>query len=146
MAKTKAKTSDQVVPLRCVQTCVGADGIERPYLSREHLYEAEMIGFEIASYREGARARLAEAARLEQETALRVGQLRQEAQFFQRKQQEAGDRHKRLFDRLGQLYGLDFKHALYDSETGIITVDFDQQTAATRQQARAAKAINKEKD
>jgi hypothetical protein len=116
---------------------ISVDGIERLCLAKEHLLEAEMMNFEIASYVEAIRARTIEAAKIEQEAVIRSSQLKQEANFLNDKRNIAIDRRKKFFGKLNDVYKIDFAKATYDSETGIITVEHDKNDAVKKQQIRS---------
>jgi len=91
-------------------------------LTREHLLEIELLRVKRSEKVLIAQARHAQAEKLHLNSVLQVKALRHEALAAERGANEFKDEQKLLFNRLGPVYGIDFRKVTYDDETGIITV------------------------
>ena len=99
------------------------DGIPVPALTREHLLEAELLLSKITALQAESKSLNSDAQIEEQNATLRIRALRHEGSQKAKKAIEMRIMLNSFWDRMGTLYGIDFKHAGYDDQTGIITID-----------------------
>jgi len=108
------------------------DGVPVPALSREHLLEAELL----LSKTEAAQAKsrdMHKGAELTEQTAiLQVRAMRQEAMRHESAAQQLIMQRREFWDKMATLYGIDFAHAGYDDQTGVITVDTRREQKQTQ--------------
>lgn len=102
---------------------VDKDGVEHIALTREHLLQVELNLAQVQAAMSEAKALHSLAQLKEQEAALLVRSLRAEAMAQEKKAIEIKGKSDALWVKLSKMYGIDFKHAGYDDQTGLITVD-----------------------
>jgi len=99
------------------------DGIPVPALSKQNLLEAELLLSKTEQFQAKSQNKHKEAELLEQKSILQVRALRHDALAFEQETRRILVERATFWDKMGKLYGIDFKHAGYDDQTGIITVD-----------------------
>ncbi|PNX51467.1 MAG: hypothetical protein BV456_03125 [Thermoplasmata archaeon M8B2D] len=104
-----------------IKPFITIDGVDLPCLSKEHLLESEVFNHKHATIVEGLRARNLEMQKVELDAKLRIDALRREIIFLTDQSNSLKDQNKRFWNKLGELYGIDFTKVTYDSETGVIT-------------------------
>ena len=121
--KKKSVQEDRPVDTFSPPTVKDMNGVDRIALTREHLLQAELYLSQIAALVIESKSLHNEAALREQEAILTVRSLRQEAMDRERKSVEKRAEADRFWIEMSGLYGINFKNAGYDDQTGIITVD-----------------------
>jgi hypothetical protein len=111
----KKKQKEKIEPF------ITIEGVDKPCLSKEHLLEAELMNYKQSAIVEAIRARTFEAQKVENEAKLRIDALRREIAHLNDESSKLRDDNKRFWNKLGDLYKIDFSKVTYDSDTGIIT-------------------------
>ena len=104
-------------------TIENKDGIPVKALKREDMLQAELFLAKIEASQAKAKAFHSEAAITEQNAILQVRGLRHSALENEVASKELRQRSDQFWVRMTDLYGVDFKNAGYDDQTGIITED-----------------------
>lgn len=91
-------------------------------MTKEDLLEVELYRAKALERDVAAQKLHLQAEQMEFNTKLTVKALRKEALVAEAQAQKLKDDQKRLFNKLGPKYGVNFKKSTYDDETGIILV------------------------
>jgi hypothetical protein len=122
--KVTRVTGEQATARKVVPTpeegYLDAEGRKR--LTREDLLEIELLRVKANEQMQMAQKMHLNAEQIEFNAKLSAKALRQEALLAEKRSAQYKDEQALLFNRLGPKYGINFKVATYDDETGIIQV------------------------